>query len=777
MSWSNVKLILGREVRDQLRDRRTLFMIAVLPLLLYPLLGMSFVQVRQFMQERPTRILVIGDEKLRDDASLFETNEQGEAIFHHELFDATNPKPGKSKEQQQFEKARLLQVTFDTPSEDEKAITPRQRLEHQQKEAERRAKSSDYEVVVLFPPNFAENLAERREKLLTGSGMSEADAGGINPQIYRNSSREKSIIAYRRVDRTLSRWMNKIGEKVLEEHKIPISATRPFDVETVDVAAEGHENTPLWSKLLPFVLLIWALTGAFYPAVDLCAGEKERGTLETLLSSPAERSEIVVGKLLTIMLFSVATAVLNLVSLSMTGMLILSQINEIGPPPWAAMLWLLVALVPVSALFSAVCLALAALARSTKEGQYYLMPVMLITMPLVMMPMSPGVELTLGNSLVPIMGIVLLLRTTLEGDYITAARYVVPAMGVTLVCCLFAIRWAIDQFNKESVLFRESERFDLGLWTRQLFRDREPTPTVAAAFLCGLLILMLKFLLAPMVQADITGSPESALHSFTIATIVTLVAFILTPALLMTVMLTRSPRKTLLLNAPKAFTIPAAILLATFLHPILIVMKEAVEKLYPLNPDLVAQFTQLESVFNGASFWHLLLLIAVLPAICEELAFRGFILSGLRHLGHRRMAIIISAAFFGVAHGILQQSLIATFSGVVMGYIAVRTASILPCIFYHATNNALALTLGRFIDSPPFTILGARIDETRYVYHTPTVIVAGIFAILLLMYFRTLEWEPSAEEALQEALDNESTSDEAPELEPPASSLATSRDP
>src|SRR5262249_25422262 len=111
------------------------------------------------------------------------------------------------------------------------------------------------------------------------------------------------------------------------------------------------------------------------------AGEKERGTLETLLSSPAERIELVWGKLLTIMLFSMATAVLNLASLGITGSLILSQMPNLGAPPGLSILWLLIALVPVAALFSALCLALAALARSTKEGQYYLMPLVLLTMP------------------------------------------------------------------------------------------------------------------------------------------------------------------------------------------------------------------------------------------------------------------------------------------------------------------------------------------------------------------------------------------------------------
>ncbi len=137
MSWTNVKLIFGREVRDQLRDRRTLFMIAVLPLLLYPLLGMSFLQVMQFMQERPTKVLVIGDEQLQDlDAPLFETNEQGEMVFDHDLFEGSTNKTAQQK-------ARLLQVTFETPDDDDPSLTPQQRFKHQQEEAHRRTRQSD----------------------------------------------------------------------------------------------------------------------------------------------------------------------------------------------------------------------------------------------------------------------------------------------------------------------------------------------------------------------------------------------------------------------------------------------------------------------------------------------------------------------------------------------------------------------------------------------------------------------------------------------------------
>lgn len=81
MKLANVKLIFSREVRDQLRDRRTLFMIAVLPILLYPLLGMSFLQIAQFRREQPARILVLGSEQLTDLPPLVENGHFASSLF------------------------------------------------------------------------------------------------------------------------------------------------------------------------------------------------------------------------------------------------------------------------------------------------------------------------------------------------------------------------------------------------------------------------------------------------------------------------------------------------------------------------------------------------------------------------------------------------------------------------------------------------------------------------------------------------------------------------
>ena len=240
--------------------------------------------------------------------------------------------------------------------------------------------------------------------------------------------------------------------------------------------------------MLPVLLLLWALTGAFYPAIDLCAGEKERGTFETLLSSPAQRIEIVLGKLLTVMLVSMTTSALNLVSVSATGCMVLRMANNFAYPPIWAMVWLPIALVPMSALFSALCLALAAFARSTREGQYYLMPLLMIMLPLATLPMSGGVELNFGNALLPVAGVALLLKSLLEGSYLQALPYLPIVLAVTFASCWLSVRWAVEQFTSESVLFREGERFQPGLWLRHLLRDRQATPSPAEALVCGVAI-------------------------------------------------------------------------------------------------------------------------------------------------------------------------------------------------------------------------------------------------------------------------------------------------
>ncbi len=763
MNWSNVKLILGREIRDQSRDRRTLFMIVVLPLLLYPLLGMSFLQISQFMREQPTTVLVVGAKGLDDvEPPLIDNRWFSSKLFSDE------------------ERAKLLELEFypDEPRDEAgdeavAALDPRA-------EAGRAVEAGEYDATLYFPPDFADRLeAVRRalaERMAVGEVAPEAPAEarlpGVpdvpevpSPEIIYSTATEKSQLTFARLSMLIEQWRSEITKQNLVAGGVPAAAARPFDFQSADVANQtAFQGAAVWSKILPVMLLLWALTGAFYPAIDLCAGEKERGTLETLLSSPAERSEIVLGKLVTIMLFSAATAILNLVAIGITGALLMSQLPGVGQPPLTSILWLLVALVPVSALFSALCLALAAFARSSKEGQYYLMPLLLVVMPLVILPMT-GVELNLGNSLIPVTGMVLLLRAALEGNYWQALQFLPPVLGVTIGCCLVAIRWAVDQFTSESVLFRESERLDVGLWLKHLSQDRQPTPTVAAAVFCGVTILLVKFFMSFALVRVTDLAMQAAFTQLVV---------IATPALLLTVLFTTSPRRTLLLRRPPWLAAPAAVLLALALHPVANVLQGAVMRLYPVSNEMTEA---LKTLFQGGpNLAVLLVVIAVLPAVCEELAFRGFILSGLRHTGHKWRAIILTSIFFGLTHSILQQSIIACLLGVVIGYLAVQSGSILPCMLFHVCHNGLAVLTTRITPAAleRFPVLRMLLapsgDGETYVYRLPAVVLGGLVALAVLVWFSRLRYEKSAEEELQESIGRDVDPDDdswAAEPDPP----------
>lgn len=677
MNWRNIQLVWAREVRDQLRDRRTLFMVAVLPLFMYPLLGASFFQLSQFLKQHKATVAVVGAEQL------------GQVDGVPPLIDGDAFAADLFLDPQQSRLLEVQRIASDSPDADLKSL-------------QRRLRSGDIDAIVRFPDDFAESLGRIREQSKQPPGAEADDADEPDPQIstipvLSNTAREASQVAHLRVDRVLGAWVERVVRRNLADSKVPESITRPIQVVSKDVADESQKRAGVWAKLLPFVVFVWALTGAFYPAVDLCAGEKERGTLETLLSSPAQRGEIVWGKMLTVICFSIVTSLLNLASLGATGKFLLGQLTTasggdagLGMPPITSLLWLIVALPPVAALFSALSIACASFAKSTKEGQYYFMPLFMGMMPLMLFPMSPGVELNLGNSLVPLMGVVLLLRSLIEGQYLEALRYVIPVTAVTLVCCLLAAKWAVHQFNQESVLFREGERFSVGQWLKKLVREPQPVATAGMAMACIGFVFLLKFF-AEMAVAGLVAGAEPGMQLLAVTLLVSQ-ACILTPAVVMALTLVQRHAAALFgRRRPTAASLALAVLTAVLAHPVGMQLAHLVQSIYPPSEELISQTAWISALIMQASPWLLVLLMGVLPAVCEELTFRGFVLGGLRSSVPTTWAVLVSAVAFGAAHTILQQSISAGILGILLGYLAVRWGSVWPGIFFHAVYNSLML--------------------------------------------------------------------------------------
>jgi sodium transport system permease protein len=240
----------------------------------------------------------------------------------------------------------------------------------------------------------------------------------------------------------------------------------------------------------------------------------------------------------------------------------------------------------------------------------------------------------------------------------------------------------------------------------------------------------------------------------------------------MAIMLTGRPLKTLLLDRmPSVATCGVAILLAVCLQPFGVLLLELISSLYPLQDQLTNKLGSFQSLLEMAPYpWMPYVMLAVLPAFCEELAFRGFVLSGLRHLGSKRWAIGLAAVFFGLAHGIIQQSISATALGIVIGYIAVQTGSLVPGMLFHFTYNFLMYggqnifaklvhfwpklsilfheAASRIVEKPEVGI----VESPRvFLYNWPVMAVCAVGAIALLAWLHRLPYQATREEQIGDA--------------------------
>jgi sodium transport system permease protein len=390
-------------------------------------------------------------------------------------------------------------------------------------------------------------------------------------------------------------------------------------------------------------------------------------------------------------------------------------------------------LIPLAAFFSAVCVALAVLARSMKEGQYYMTPLYIVCLPLIFLTLAPGIEINLFYSLVPVTGVSLLLRSLIQGDYAEAGRYFLPVLLPTVCYGAVALRWAIDQFQREDVLFREAERFDLRIWVRHLMRDKEPTPNGGEALFCFVVMLTLAWF---MTQYMLVSGQTSS----TAAMAVGLIGYVLTPPLAMALLLTSSPRRTLRLYWPRSPRYLAlAVGLAVAVNPLVGELHYYVDQFFPISKELQEA---LEGMMKGVTdLPTALLLFAVIPAVCEEFAFRGFILSGLERGHSPRMAVLMSALLFGIMHvlvSLFQQFFNTTLLGVILGLLAVRSGSILPGIVFHLLHNGISVALGSWLSGAHSERVAGWLyrDPGHGLYHGWVVALSFVLTAWLLTRLR-----------------------------------------
>jgi ABC-2 type transport system permease protein/sodium transport system permease protein len=483
--------------------------------------------------------------------------------------------------------------------------------------------------------------------------------------------------------------------------------------------------------MIPLVLILMTITGAVYPAIDLTAGERERGTMEILIGSPAPRWALLFAKYVAVVSVALLTAIANLGSMFTTlyvtglGKVLLGE----QALSLAVLFQVFCLLILFAMFFSAVMLALTSFAKSFKEAQAYLIPVMLLALAPGVLSLVPGIEFTPLLACIPLVNIVLLARDLLlnKAELVLALAAIVS----TMVYAAAAIGIAARLFGNDAIVHgsRGSWR---ELFTRPVEAKDAPRFDQMALFLA--ILFPCYFILSNLI-----GQLRDSSISFRLllTMIITALLFGLMPWLYCRYAKIQSV-PTFRLNFPKASLAPAYFLAALFLatslwmaaHELFLASEWLGIRI--LRDDQVKAAQAMIAQFRSISPWFVLLSFAITPALFEEFFFRGFVFSSLNQLS-RPGAILATAIIFGLFHVItgsvlaVERFLPTTLMGIFLGWLAFRTQSLWPGIVLHAVHNGLLLMTTYYMDK--LNGLGIGVEEQA---HLPVMwLVAGTIVIVI----------------------------------------------
>jgi sodium transport system permease protein len=243
----------------------------------------------------------------------------------------------------------------------------------------------------------------------------------------------------------------------LEALNLDQSFVEPLKINEKDLSTQKERVGESIGGLLPYFFIIFCFLGAMYPAIDLGAGEKERATIETLLTSPASRMQIVLGKFFVITCTGIISALISILALylaiqqakglpegALQGILRIVEFKSIG------MLFSL--LVPVCVFFAAVLLSISIFARSFKEAQSIMTPMNILVIIPVFIGLFPGIKLNTTTALIPVLNVSLATKEIISGTIKTGllVEVYVSLFILAALSLVFCAQW----FKREEVIFR-----------------------------------------------------------------------------------------------------------------------------------------------------------------------------------------------------------------------------------------------------------------------------------------------------------------------------------
>ena len=389
--------IFKKELKETLRDKRTMIMMVVIPMLVFPLLINVVTSIsgsfEDSAEEKKIKIGIIGD-----------TSDY------------------------------LAQKLYDIPS----SFGPKEVVAYAGDSSQmlNDYRNEKLDILLFYEPNIQKKL-DANEKAIVKWTLDKTKIG--------NQGRAKS---YMQIIEAEARFLRYDALGIDEE------ALKPFEVIYENSASEQQMIGELAGGFLPYIFIAFGFMGCMYPAIDLFTGEKERGTIETLLSTPVHRWKILVGKMLVIILSGLMAAFSALLGLFLSiqyldmvpDVKLIEVISTILTPTFIIKLFFL--LLPLTIFFAGVMVPVSVYTKTFKEAQSIIAPMNIVVILPAMVGLFPGIELNIATACVPILNIVLTTKSLIAGkvDYLLFAL----SFAVMLILAGVAVLFSFRQFGKES---------------------------------------------------------------------------------------------------------------------------------------------------------------------------------------------------------------------------------------------------------------------------------------------------------------------------------------
>lgn len=506
-------------------------------------------------------------------------------------------------------------------------------------------------------------------------------------QIQYLSSVSDSATAASMMEDIITEYREQLRKMAIEEKGLDVTTMLyPVEAESVDLSSDEETFGSLIGSLLPFLMITSILLGAIYPAIDVTAGEKERGTLETLLTLPVSNYELIMSKFMAVSTLSSVSALLNFVSVGMIGGFMYQSVKTSGAIGKninlgsfiPAVLIMLICVLVFAMFLSALCLCISIFAKSFKEAQNYSTPLLLVVMLTGYVGFIPGVELNATYAIIPVANIVLLVKNIFTFQYSFGNLFLV--LITNIVYTFLAIALMSKMYNSESVLFGEGG--SVKLFESRANMKKGQMPGIGDAFLLLAVSVLAMFYIGSYAQLKLGfwGIPVEQM------------LFLGLP-LGFAWYMKADAKKVFSLKVPKVTSVIGSLFLWLGTYIAIILMTMPLQEIFKED---AGQLNALNDWFAEQPVWAMLLVVGILPAICEETLFRGFLFGTMKEKWKPVTAIVVSGVLFGIYHMSIIKSITISVLGMALAYSVYCSGSIATSILMHFCNNTIAVLLYRY---------------------------------------------------------------------------------